>query len=76
MSLSRLPEVAPHLLVGPVQGALLLAGGPPCCAAPGRVRTSLTGIIMGLLMTPFHSLNSNQLAIVSYFSKGKKMSVL
>lgn len=35
VSLGRLPEVAPHLLVGPVQGALLLAGGPPCRAASG-----------------------------------------
>lgn len=33
--LGRLPEITPHLLVGPVQRPLLLAGGPPCCTAPG-----------------------------------------
>lgn len=35
MSLGSLPEIVPHLLVGPVQRALLLTGGPPCCTAPG-----------------------------------------
>lgn len=33
--LSRLPEIVPHFLVGPVQRPLLFAGGPPHCAAPG-----------------------------------------
>lgn len=33
--LGRLPEITPHLLVSPVQRPLLLAGGPPRCAAPG-----------------------------------------
>lgn len=39
MGLSRLPEVAPHLLIGPVQGSLLFTGGPPCCTAPARRQT-------------------------------------
>lgn len=46
MSLSRLPEVTPHLLVSSVQGTFLLAGGPPCCASPGIVVTSVTGITL------------------------------
>lgn len=33
--LGCLPEIAPHFLVGPVQRPLLLAAGPPGCAAPG-----------------------------------------
>lgn len=39
MCLGRLPEIIPHLLIGPVQRPLLLTGGPPCCAAPGGRQT-------------------------------------
>lgn len=36
MCLGCLPEITPHLLVGPVQRPLLFAGGPPRCTASGR----------------------------------------
>lgn len=35
MSLGRLPEITPHLLIGSVQRPLLLAAGSPGRAAPG-----------------------------------------
>lgn len=38
VGLGRLPEIAPHLLVGPVHRSLLLAGGPPSCAASEEVK--------------------------------------
>lgn len=34
----RLPEIAPHLFIGPVHRTLLLAGGPPSCAASEEVK--------------------------------------
>lgn len=42
MRLSRLPEIVPHFLVGPVQHPLLFAGGPPRRAAPGGGATEKT----------------------------------
>lgn len=44
MSLGRLPEVAPHLLIGSVQGTLLLTGGSPRCSSSDGDETSVTGI--------------------------------